>query len=130
MIGSEDSPLLLRWHLIPRNPVLNLYLHLIQRSDKDKELHDHPWANLSILLINAYREVTPDGIVERSEGDIIFRHATALHRLELINDAPVVSLFITGPKIRQWGFWCPQGWVSAKDFVKPDSPGEVGKGCG
>lgn len=40
------------------------------------------------------------------------------------------SLFITGPNVRTWGFACPKGWVSWQQFVEPERPGEVGRGCG
>lgn len=41
---------------------------------------------------------------------------------------PCWTLFITGPKIREWGFHCPQGWTHWKFFT--NSTGEaVGKGC-
>ncbi len=34
---------LLRWWVIPRNEMYNLYLHDIRKSDDDRALHDHPW---------------------------------------------------------------------------------------
>jgi hypothetical protein len=40
------------------------------------------------------------------------------------------SLFITGPRRREWGFWCPKGFVHWKKFVDMKNPGEVGPGCG
>lgn len=42
----------------------------------------------------------------------------------------VWTLFLTGPKVRTWGFWCPKGFVPWFDFVKPEASGEVGRGCG
>lgn len=130
VIGSSDSPLLLRWYLLPRNRILNIYLHLVLRSDRDKEFHDHPWWNCSILLDGTYREMMPEEVCDRASGKVIFRKATAMHRLELIDDKPATTLFITGPRIREWGFQCPQGWVHWKEFTKPGSKGEVGRGCG
>ena len=43
VIGGSDNPYLLRWFLIPRNPVFNVYLHKFMRSDDDRALHTHPW---------------------------------------------------------------------------------------
>lgn len=65
----------------------------------------------------------------------VLRRADHIHRVELIRDAlgkenPVWTLFITGPKIREWGFWCPKGFKHWKDFVKLRPGGnEVGAGC-
>lgn len=58
VIGGAERPYLLRWWLIPRNPVFNVYLHQFMRSDDDRALHDHPWANCSVLLRGAYTEHT------------------------------------------------------------------------
>ena len=38
-----------RWHLIPRNRFFNVYLHKFSGPDSCRELHDHPWWNLSII---------------------------------------------------------------------------------
>jgi hypothetical protein len=129
VIGPPDNPYLRRWWLIPRNRWFNLYLHNILRDDDDRALHDHPWANLSILLRGAYREVTPRGTHLRKRGSFVLRWATAAHRLE-VERGPVWTLFITGPVVREWGFHCPKAWVHWREFVKPGSPGEVGRGCG
>lgn len=129
VIGPPDNPYLRRWWLIPRNRWFNLYLHNILRDDDDRALHDHPWVNLSIVLRGAYREVTPLGAYLRKRGSFVFRSATASHRLE-VESGPVWTLFITGPVVREWGFHCPKAWVPWREFVKPGSPGEVGRGCG
>lgn len=100
-----------RWHLVPHSRWCNIYLHNIRHSDDDRALHDHPWANISIILRGSYREHTPHGTFLRSRWSVIFRRATARHRLLLEDGCDVWTLFITGPKIREWGFWCPQGFV-------------------
>lgn len=41
-----------------------------------------------------------------------------------------ISLFLTGPKIREWGFACPQGWIPWYEFVDARDSGKIGKGCG
>lgn len=134
VIGDPDRPYLLRWWLIPRNRWFNVYLHHILRSDDDRALHDHPWWNLSIVLKGGYEEVTPAGTFWRRPGSLVLRRATARHRLILpIRGGGIRycwTLFITGPKVRDWGFWCQQGWVHWRDFAKPGSDGETGRGCG
>lgn len=145
VIGGRDNPYLERWFVIPRNPVFNIYLHRFLRSDDDRALHTHPWLfNLSILLEGQYVEHTSDGSSYRQAGDFKFRFGAAPHRVELVRAAfaiggmrsrafgkplPCWTLFITGPRVRQWGFLCPQGWVHWKKFTASDDPGSVGRGC-
>ena len=125
-----------RWWVVPRNHLQNVYLHEINKSDDDRALHDHPWDNVSVLLRGGYTEVTPEGTFERKAGEVIHRPATALHRLIVPNNAKVVSLFFTGPRIREWGFDCPQGWRHWKDFtssiIGADGVAQsvTGRGCG
>ncbi|WP_370179936.1 cupin domain-containing protein [Alteriqipengyuania sp.] len=127
VIGNDY---LRRWWVIPRNPFANVYLHQIRKSDDDRALHDHPWPNTSFLISGVYVEHTPEGRFVRQAGDVVSRPAEALHRLEVAPGSCAVSLFITGPKVREWGFECPHGWVHWKDFTHPDDSSKVGRGCG
>lgn len=127
VIGADY---LRRWWVVPRNAHCNVYLHDIRQSDDDRALHDHPWVNRSLLIFGRYIEHTPDGSFERRAGDLVERAATALHRLEIIPGERAISLFITGPRIREWGFACPQGWIPWRDFTDPDDSGKTGRGCG
>lgn len=141
-----------RWWIIPRNPVFNLYLHRIAKSDDDRALHDHPWWNVSVILMGEYLEhlphwqsgrapvlrsyemEQPDGpmtvhVVSRREGEVVPRLGKSLHRLELPSHLHHVwSLFITGPRFRSWGFACPKGWRHWRLFTGDDK-GQVGRGC-
>ncbi len=119
-----------RWWIIPRNAGCNVYLHEILRSDDDRAMHDHPWSNTSYLLFGSYVEHTPEGRFTRIAGDIVEREATDLHRLEVIPGECAISLFITGPKVREWGFQCPQGWVHWEKFTAPGDSSKTGAGCG
>lgn len=118
-----------RWWVIPRNPFCNVYLHEFRGSDEDRALHDHPWASTSVILQGQYIEHTPDGQFLRQPGDVASRPAEAMHRVELVGDR-AITLFMTGPKVRDWGFDCPQGWVPWQDFIDPNDPGLPGPGCG
>lgn len=134
IIGKPGDDYLRRWFVIPRNRWFNIYLHQFIRSDDDRALHDHPWWNLSILLDGEYVEHTIErgGVNQRAlyhAGDVKFRRATAAHRVELTN-GPCWSLFITGPRIREWGFHCPAGWRHWQQFTSRGNSGEIGKGCG
>lgn len=139
IIGGADDPYIRRWWVIPRNRFFNVYLHQFLRSDDDRALHDHPWANCSILLRGFYNEYLGDPSPRlRVAGDIVFRRSGRIaHRIELLHDntgvapgeAPCWTLFITGPRYREWGFHCPRGWVHWKLFTAADDIGQVGKGC-
>ena len=120
-----------RWYIIPRNDMFNVYLHRTMRSDNDVP-HDHPWDNTSLVIAGGYREETPDGVFVRSPGDMIQRTASSVHRLELIDGQPSISLFFTGPKVRDWGFHCPKGFVPWQQFTQGEhgGRGEIGGGCG
>lgn len=128
VIGGEDRPYMRRWHLI-KTRWLGVYLHQILRSDDDRALHDHRSDNVSVLLRGYYFEVTPEGSELRAAGDVVFRRAEALHRLELVNGAPAWTLWIKGPERRNWGFMCGKRWVPWQQFVAADDKGRVGRGC-
>ena len=78
-----------RWFVAPHNAFTNIYLHEFRRSDDDRALHDHPWANASLLLSGRYIEHTPDGQFVRVPGQFVARPAEALHRIELIGGTQV-----------------------------------------
>lgn len=141
VIGKPGSAYMNRWWVIPRNRWFNLYLHEILRSDDDRALHDHPWVNCSIVLKGGYFEVVPDyrpsfsfpvpptRDLWRGPGSLVLRRPTAAHRLVIGAEGPCWSLFVTGPNVRDWGFWCPKGWKKWTDFVDVGNTGAVGPGC-
>lgn len=158
VVGADnpDGAYLRRWWLIPRNRFFNVYLHQFLRDDDDRALHDHPWPWCSILLDGGYVEhtIAAGGVHKRQEryaGSIKVSGPWRAHRVELMpawwlnpdldaafdqyeaspeEKAPCWTLFITGPRLRRWGFHCAeQGWVDYEKFTAPGRPGEVGPGC-
>jgi hypothetical protein len=133
IIGKPGDDYMRRWFVIPRNRFFNVYLHRFIRSDDDRALHDHPWMNCSLLLQGEYTEHTiPQGGIHQRKryvaGDLKFRGPRSAHRVEL-TAGPSLSLFITGPRVRDWGFHCPAGWRRWQDFTAPHNSGEIGPGC-
>lgn len=127
-IVGRDDPYLLRWWIIPRNPIFNIYLHNFKRSDDGRALHDHMYCNMSILLEGCYTEHTKKGKNVLCAGDWKIRWSgKEAHRIELTH-GDCWTIFITGPRYRQWYFHCPQGLVHHSDFSS-GNPGEIGKGC-
>lgn len=155
IVGGHDRPYLRRWFLIPRNRFLNVYLHQFLRDDDDRALHDHPWAWCSILLRGAYVEHTiAAGGVHcrqlRQAPSIKVSGPWRAHRVELLSGLvsgtagtdwvllddydetrrmPAWTLFITGPRMRSWGFHCERRWVDWREFTDPDDTGATGRGC-
>lgn len=134
VVIGDGAVYLNRWHLIPRNPLLNIYLHEFCRSDDDRALHDHPWASVSIILRGYYAEhrILQGGVNTRRRfgpGAVIFRGARYAHRIEIAPGARCWTLFITGPRIRQWGFHCPQGWRHWREFADGPQGERIGRGC-
>lgn len=135
-IGGKENPYLLRWYLTERHPERHkIYLHKFLRDDDDRALHDHPANSVSIILRGGYLEHLPGGVVKRRyPGMVVFRKAEQAHRIELFRDKrgnviPARTIFIFGPKVREWGFHCPQGWRHWSEFVSEVDSGNVGKGC-
>ena len=140
-----------KWLLWPANLLPNVYLHKFCRPDEDRALHDHPFAYASRILVGSYIEHTiKEGGIHcrkvRNAGSWAFRRAKSAHRVELFRVGELISdtweekeppeywscwtLFIIGPRVRDWGFHCKSGWVPWQEFTKAENPGEVGKGCG
>jgi hypothetical protein len=135
VIGGQDRPYLLRWWLIARNTVFNAYLHCFRRSDDDRAHHSHPYLfRLSIILRGEYTEhrILEGGILVktiRRAGSWSLSWGASPHRVELHN-GDCWTLFITGPRVREWGFFCMErGWIHWKDFTSSGDIGAVGKGC-
>lgn len=132
-IAPDGHPYLYRWHLIPRSYTRgNVYLHVQVADDPERPLHDHPWDNMSVILAGGYIEtigLSRSGLeppftyhnedVIRQPGDVIFRHADQAHHLRLKPGEPYsISQFTTGPKVREWGFYAPGGWVPANSVIE------------
>jgi hypothetical protein len=136
VIAPDGAPYLYRWHVIPRNSEANVYFHIQVSDDPERPLHDHPWDNTSVILSGGYDEILQrrppyDRVetVRRSEGQVIHRAAEEAHRLLLRSvDGYTMTQFTTGPKRRDWGFWCLDKfkvlhWVNQTDLITTDADG-------
>lgn len=81
----------------------NIYLHHFLRSDRE-DRHCHPWDNGTLVLRGSYVEDTPEGRFTRSAGEIVVRQAEQRHAIIEVEPG-TISLFVTGPRRREWGFW-------------------------
>lgn len=123
IIGPEDNPQTLRYHII-RWRGFQLSLHKWCRSDSDRALHDHLGDNISILLNGSYREWfshawEPARWKMRYPWIPYFRKAETPHRVELHRPwaGPVWTLWFRWPPRREWGFHCPKGWRHWREYI-------------
>lgn len=118
IIGRPDDagrPLMTRWTLI-RCPLFSLKLHRFHRADPSC-LHDHPWPFVSLILAGGYYEQTEEGKRWYGAGSLLFRPATWRHRVVPKDGVEPLTLVLTGPRVREWGFWTrAQGWIPWRRF--------------
>lgn len=117
IIDRDGNEYLHRWYIVRNYGEYNVYLHKFLRDDVDDALHDHPWPSASIILSGQYLEIMEDGEHVRKTGEVIFRDAETAHRI-VLTDGHVYTLFITGKKVRPWGFHCEDGWKYWEDFER------------
>lgn len=122
--GGRDDVYMIRYFVI-KSRWLNLYIHRFMRSDRD-DLHDHPWNFVTYLVRGAYTEkkwnpkTKTIDVTRRfnhhTHGPIkanvfVYRRATDQHQvitdqvytMQGADNAPL-TVCLTGPKIRDWGF--------------------------
>lgn len=106
---------------------VNARVHIILRSDKERDPHDHPTNYISVCLagrgveqrFNEKNELV--GETRYWPGKIIFRRATDRHILTLPEGGTLTTLFIRGRKLRDWGFHTPEGFVPWRDYEQRDA---------
>jgi hypothetical protein len=99
--------------MIP-SEIENIYLHRYVRSDAEP-MHDHPWANASLILRGFIHEATAEGARMLMPGQLVARSAEQSHAIREV--APgTISLFVTLRKEREWGFLTEAGWESWRSF--------------
>lgn len=105
----------------------NIFLHRFHKSD-DAVFHDHPWSYTTIILRGGYWEWIPifdsvgrkTGEIQHWRGPGHFRicSATSYHRIELDPNITAWTLFMPGPKQREWGFLVKNNWVQWQEYLQ------------
>ncbi len=117
--GPDQQPYLERYHLTRLPFGYRVYLHRFVASDPGRGLHNHPWKHaLSLVLSGQYRETRMrDARADNSlqsrrirAGRFNFISGEVFHRINIDDNSECWSLFIHGPKARDWGFLQPQGY--------------------
>lgn len=109
---------LTRWHLL-KLPFCRVFLHRIWRKDHDRDPHNHPWPwGLSLILWGAYEELRTE------HGRWVLQQVRWLNWIgshvyhRILDVKPNTwTLFITGPRTREWGFHTEQGHVDWRTYL-------------
>ena len=126
----ENEPYLERYYLFLRDRErfpFNVFLHKFLKSDPD-DVHDHPWPYATLVLKGGYWEWIPhfDTVgrkigeyqVWRGPGHFRVSKARSFHRIELDPDITAWTLFMPGPKQRDWGFLVRNKWIQWEEYLK------------
>ena len=126
----ENEPYLERYYLFLRERErfpFNVFLHKFLKSDPD-DVHDHPWPYATLILKGGYWEWIPhfDTVgrktgeyqVWRGPGHFRVSSANSYHRIELEPDITAWTLFMPGPKQRDWGFLVKNQWIQWEQYLK------------
>ena len=126
----ENEPYLERYYLFLRERnrfPFNIFLHKFLKSDPD-DVHDHPWPYATLVLKGGYWEWIPhfDTVgrktgeyqVWRGPGHFRVSSANSYHRIELDPDITAWTLFMPGPKQRDWGFLVKNQWIQWEQYLK------------
>lgn len=120
--------------------LFKIMIHWFHDSD-DECLHDHPWPFVSLIVKGGYWEYIPGLSIEdyarhlkKIEGigaygsvehvkwykpwTILYRSANWIHRIVIDKNNKPVTLVVTGPKNRNWGFWTTFGWILHSNYLK------------
>ena len=126
----ENEPYLERYYLFLKDRErfpFNVFLHKFLKSDPD-DVHDHPWPYATLILKGGYWEWIPhfDTVgrktgeyqVWRGPGHFRVSKANSFHRIELDPDITAWTLFMPGPKQRDWGFLVKNQWIQWEQYLK------------
>lgn len=126
----SNQPYLERFYLFLQDRddfPFNIFLHKFLKSDPD-DVHDHPWPYCTLILRGGYYEWVPEFDSQgnkireiakwRAPGHFRFCSASSYHRIELKPGVTCWTLFMPGPKQRDWGFLVKNRWVQWEQYLK------------
>jgi hypothetical protein len=130
MDRESDEPYLERYYLFLKDRdrfPFNIFLHKFLKGDPD-DVHDHPWPYATLILKGGYWEWLPQfnsqglkiGEIAKWRGPGSFRicRANSYHRIELDPSVTAWTLFMPGPKKRDWGFLVNNKWIQHEQYLK------------
>ena len=130
MDRQSDEPYLERYYLFLKDRdrfPFNVFLHKFLKGDPD-DVHDHPWPYATLILKGGYYEWLPqfdskgnkiaEMCVWRGPGSFRVCRANSYHRIELDPNVTAWTLFMPGPKKRDWGFLVNNKWIQHEQYLK------------
>lgn len=123
--GRDGSPYLTR-AMLPRFLGVRVMLHHFHRPDEDDCMHNHPWAwALSLVLKGSYVETRMPLLKATRTRVVKFFNLISSHDYHKVDalKGDVWTLFITGPRVQDWGFLTPEGHVPWEEFLKRHTKG-------
>lgn len=137
MDRQDNEPYLERYYVFLKDRKwfpFNIFIHKFLKSDPD-DVHDHPWPYATLILRGGYWEWVPQfdsggkkiGELARWCGPGHFRvcSATSFHRIELDPEVECWTMFMPGPKKRDWGFLVNNNWVPHEQYLKYNKSSEI-----
>ena len=116
VISSEEAGEYMRRYHLKYSKLTSIRFHHILASDPQRDLHNHPWDFISVILSGGYTEHTPDGSIRYDAPCVIRRPAEQFHRLELDGDA--WTYVVTGRVKQRWGFQTDRGWIPHDQYAQ------------
>lgn len=129
---DSDAKYLTRWSLkLPRGYVLRL--HFIHRPDGTPCAHDHPWDFWTFCLWGGYLETVEDAPYDdyhlRRKWEhrvrpltFHYRPGEFRHTITRVYGGTSVTLVLTGPRRRSWGFFTNIGFRDWRYFLSASGP--------
>lgn len=130
MDRQDNEPYLERYYVFLKDRQrfpFNIFVHKFLKGDPD-DVHDHPWPYATLILRGGYYEWTPDfdaqdvkiGETRHWRGPGHFRICSpeSYHRIELKSGVTAWTLFMPGPKRREWGFLVNNKWIPHYKYLK------------
>ena len=129
----NDEPYLERYYVFLKDRGVfpfNVFLHKFLKSDPD-DVHDHPWPYATLILKGGYWEWVPEfdeqgtkiseRKIWRGAGHFRISSAKSFHRVELEPGVTAWSIFMPGPKQREWGFLRQGKWIQWEKYLARSS---------
>jgi hypothetical protein len=114
-LGDPRCPYCIRYVL--NLGIFAIRLHKWVGSDDTRAMHDHPYCFITIPLSGSYEDWSVNRIELLRLGKIRYRSANYRHYVVPI-DKPCWTLVISGPFIRQWGFWKNGKFIRREKYFK------------
>lgn len=102
-----------RWVL--ETPWFSVRLHHWLHSDDNRALHDHTWWFCTLVLRGCYWDIGREHTEKMSAGTLRFRPAGHSHYVQ-VRPSGCWTLLLTGPIVREFGFWTKKGWRKANRY--------------